>query len=347
MGAVGRCVRGVAFLALVVGVALAVAAPAATARGDSPIVPRLASFVARSTASPTYYGPNFFVPTAPLTVFLNASASGGAPPYTYTWDFGDGASQAIQNATHSYGGPGLYVARVTAGDAAGRRATSTVVTGVNSWSGTSWVNAEPTPALGTAPLTVEFALTGMGILPASYAWAFGDGVSSNVSKPTHTYTVPGTYLARLNVSNSSRATATYSMTVLVEGNGPLDALATASIVGLCYAPVWNRVSFQGWAGGGAPVYAYLWQFGEDNATSAGRDATFSYNGTGFHTASLTVVDSSGDSATSSASVFAAPPPCPLKMGLPWVPILVSAGAAAALIAAIIVTFRRERTKRPP
>ncbi len=53
--------------------------------------------------------------TIPLTVHFTGTASGGTPPYTYSWTFGDGAQSADQSPSHTYTAVGTYhpVFRVT------------------------------------------------------------------------------------------------------------------------------------------------------------------------------------------------------------------------------------------
>ena len=57
-----------------------------------------------------------------------------------------------------------------------------------------------TPASGVAPLQVAFTDTSTNT-PTSWAWSFGDGATSAVRNPTHTYTAPGTYDVTLTVAN--------------------------------------------------------------------------------------------------------------------------------------------------
>jgi hypothetical protein len=47
-------------------------------------------------------------------ISFSASASGGAAPLSFSWDFGDGSSGSGAEVTHSYGAPGVYVVRLTA-----------------------------------------------------------------------------------------------------------------------------------------------------------------------------------------------------------------------------------------
>src|SRR5262245_42129304 len=62
--------------------------------------------------------------------------------------------------------------------------------------------ASATPTSGQAPLPVTFSSAGSGPAGATltYSWTFGDGGTSTQANPTHTYTAPGQYIARLTVS---------------------------------------------------------------------------------------------------------------------------------------------------
>jgi regulation of enolase protein 1 (concanavalin A-like superfamily) len=55
------------------------------------------------------------------------------------------------------------------------------------------------PLSGTVPLTVTFTDLSTGAV-ASWLWSFGDGVSSTLQNPTHTYTTEGVYTVTLTVS---------------------------------------------------------------------------------------------------------------------------------------------------
>jgi outer membrane protein assembly factor BamB len=50
-------------------------------------------------------------------IHFNGSSSGGAPPYHWHWDFGDGNSSEIQNATHVYQTAGQFAITLTITDA--------------------------------------------------------------------------------------------------------------------------------------------------------------------------------------------------------------------------------------
>jgi hypothetical protein len=51
-------------------------------------------------------------------IHFTGSASGGTEPYTWAWDFGDGATADVQNPTHAYTDAGVYDVTLTVTDAA-------------------------------------------------------------------------------------------------------------------------------------------------------------------------------------------------------------------------------------
>jgi PKD repeat protein len=59
---------------------------------------------------------------------------------------------------------------------------------------------DATPAQGVAPLTVSFTDQSSGA-PTSWLWEFGDGTTSNLRSPSHTYLAAGSYDVRLTATN--------------------------------------------------------------------------------------------------------------------------------------------------
>src|SRR5207247_8966986 len=66
-----------------------------------------------------------FTPIVNATISLTAIASGGVPPYTYAWNFGDGASGTGRTTTHTYTAVGNYSLILTAHDSASGSAVFT------------------------------------------------------------------------------------------------------------------------------------------------------------------------------------------------------------------------------
>jgi S-layer protein (TIGR01567 family) len=145
------------------------------------------------------------------TIFFAGSASGGTPPYTYSWNFGDSASSSQQNATHAYSGAGNYTANLTVTDSAGITAQDSARVTV----GSKLVAMANGPYSGTIGIQITFAGSASGGTPPyAYSWNFGDGASSSQQNPTHAYGV-GTYTANLTVTDSAGTTAQDSAQVTV------------------------------------------------------------------------------------------------------------------------------------
>ncbi len=71
-------------------------------------------------------GPNATQGLVPLTVNFSASASGGAGgPYSYLWEFGDGATASGAVALHRYLRAGTFLANLTVADRIGTRSSRT------------------------------------------------------------------------------------------------------------------------------------------------------------------------------------------------------------------------------
>jgi PKD repeat protein len=86
--------------------------------------------------------------------------------------------------------------------------------------------ASATPVSGRAPLEVQFSGSDSADADgsvASFLWNFGDGVISAEADPRHVYTVGGTFIASLVVTDNDglRATNSIGIAVLVPPGQPL------------------------------------------------------------------------------------------------------------------------------
>ena len=99
---------------------------------------------------------------------------------------------------------------------------------------------------GTAPLAVNFTDTSSGS-PTSWAWDFGNGVTSTAQNPSVTYARSGTYTVSLTASNAggSSAPATQTITVsrpVITRAGTTTSIGTAADKGLSINKPANTVS---------------------------------------------------------------------------------------------------------
>jgi PKD repeat protein len=242
-----------------------------------------------------------------LTVQFTDTSTGFVSPVTWFWDFGDGTNAVEQNPSHTYADPSLsYLVSFTVTGYCGQTITQL---GYISASGGSLV-FQPTsvplapvadfsgaPLSGSAPLDVAFEDLSTDA-PTSWSWLFGDGNSSTLRNPAHTYANPGNYTVSLtafnSIGSSSKTRTEYikvSGYLLAPPQGPVDFTATPT-----YGSTPLTVQFTAYSTGFTQPETYLWNFG-DGSTSTVRNASHSYSTAGIHTVSLTITGSDGYSVT--------------------------------------------------
>ena len=89
--------------------------------------------------------------------------------------------------------------------------------------GTPAASFTAAPSEGRAPLTVQFTDTSENS-PESWAWDFGDGVSSTEQSPIHTYRSTGTYDVALVASNDDGSSTAEVSRAITVGPGELTAV---------------------------------------------------------------------------------------------------------------------------
>ncbi len=136
------------------------------------------------------------------------------------------------------------------------------------------------PTSGIIPMTVAFTNTSIGDSIHS-RWSFGDGVTSTLDSPTHTYTTRRAYTVTLTV-NQLGGTDTLTRTNYITAYAPAHAGFVASpLSGLAPATVtFTNTSTGDYA-------TSLWSFG-DGSISVLTSPTHAYSLSGVYTVTLTV-----------------------------------------------------------
>lgn len=132
----------------------------------------------------------------PLTVqFTDFSCVAGAS--AWHWDFGDGQTGSVPDPSHTYLGAGTYTVRLTV-TGSGGPLTMQKTNLITVMPGSVDFSADVTA--GPSPLSVHFTdhSTVGGI--SAWLWDFGDGQTSTLQNPDHTYTVEGSFKVRLTVT---------------------------------------------------------------------------------------------------------------------------------------------------
>ncbi len=144
-------------------------------------------------------------------------------------------------------------------------------------------------------------------LPIEYLWEFDDGSYSMEENPAHVYDAPGTYNVILEIkSYDSRLWGEFMfdwayLTIVVTEPSPLAANADGQDLGGYEIIVNEEIQLYGLATGGIKPYTYKWDLG-DGTTSNEQNPVHVYKAEGIYTATLTVTDSIGDTASDTTEV---------------------------------------------
>ncbi len=156
---------------------------------------------------------------APLSVTFNASGSDPENgPLTYFWDFGDGATGLGVTTSYTYNSANAqpYTAIVTVTDDFGNTAQASVAITVTAPNQPPTVRATASTYNGPTPLDIQFTAVGADPegVTLTYSWNFGDGGTSTLTNPLHTYSSQGSFVATVTASDGN-LTATDSVTINV------------------------------------------------------------------------------------------------------------------------------------
>lgn len=121
----------------------------------------------------------------------------------------------------------------------------------------------------------------------AYAWNFGDGNSSTVANPTHTFTSSGIYSTCLQIDGGTAAESICNPVKISPFNVCRTTVQVNSING-------KTISFGNYTSGSGP-FTFRWEFGDGNFSSS-PNPVHTYDAEGIYQVSLTASNSSGDTA---------------------------------------------------
>ena len=130
-------------------------------------------------------------------------------------------------------------------------------------------------------------------------WNFESGVSSSQQNPSHTFTVAGTHLVSLTVTDNQGATNTVSQNVTVSNPPSANQDPTAAFTEVCIGLTCNFTDASSDSDGS--VTGWNWNF-NGSASSSQQNPSHTYVTAGTYTVNLTVTDDDGAANSTSHSV---------------------------------------------
>lgn len=235
-------------------------------------------------------------PTSLTASFSNTTTCTSCTSLTYLWNFGDGNTSTANSPTHSYLAPGVYNVCLYATGVNPNNVTciDTFCTTITITQGSSGCIANANFTASSTGLNAAFAnsSTCTSCVSTVYNWSFGDGNTSGVQNPTHTYALPGTYNVCLVV-----------LGVDAFNNTCIDSFCQTLTVGSvlpCQLTVNFTESISSFTANftnnstctGCNVTNYYWSFGDGNTgtTSGSAPISHTYTAPGTYNVCLVGID---------------------------------------------------------
>ncbi|MFH1321977.1 MAG: PKD domain-containing protein, partial [Bacteroidota bacterium] len=219
---------------------------------------------------------------SPLSIqFTNTSVNA----VSYYWDFGNGNTSTLQNPTNLYLTSGIYTVQIIAVSSSGQSDTITAY---------NLITVVPDPIAGFYSVDTAICLNGTPVsfvntsLNSDYCvWDFGDGNTSTLQNPNHTYISPGYYNVTLIAGNvfGCSTVKIKPQYIYVYPKIIQDFIVDTTVT----CDVNHLFSFSSTTPGAS---SWLWDFGDGNLSIL-QNPVHTYSATGIYTLSLAAYNLNG------------------------------------------------------
>ncbi|MGN7820359.1 PKD domain-containing protein [Chitinophaga sp. 22536] len=217
--------------------------------------------------------------TAPFTTSFQAQSQFAD---SWQWNFGDGTTSTAKDPFHTYTSNGTFSVTLTATNSVGCATTVTRTNYINI--SLPALTITPSGDSGCIPYNVSFTAA---LNPAEaitdYQWDFGDGTTSTLPNPAHTYTQQGAYTVSLR--------ATSALGCIVNANVAF-RVGTPPVIDFTASPLQScpmePVQFTNLSTPKGPGVTYLWIFPQDNSSSTEENPAHRFTEPGLHDIRLIV-----------------------------------------------------------
>ncbi len=233
------------------------------------------------------------------TLLVNFTDASSGTVTGRVWTFGDGATSTLTGPSHSYTTAGTFSVSLTVFGPIG----SNMLLQVNYITVTNVLSAPvagftASPTNGAVPLLVNFTDASSGTITGR-VWSFGDGVTSTLASPSHSYTTAGIFSVSLTVfgpGGSNMLLRANDITITNVLIAPVAAFTASPTNGA--APL--LVNFTD-ASTGA-ITNHSWVFG-DGGTSTASSPSHSYSIAGTYSVTLAVSGPGGSNVLNRSNLI--------------------------------------------
>lgn len=241
----------------------------------------------------------------PLLVDLQAFTNG---PVSYTWDLGDGTivNTPSDSLLHIYNFFGDFVPKVILTDPSGCVIPVTGPDTIRIIGVTAKFGLDKTLLCDSGRIQMLDSTTFNDSL-VLYTWNFGDGNTSNLQQPAHTYTAPGFYTVSLTVQTQNNCSDTFTLpNVLKIVQSPLIDIDGDSVI--CVNEFMRHLGVFLRSDTSNNRTAWSWRFPNNNNSTLQNPLQQQYTSAGNFVVQTIATNSSGCTDTATQNILINPLP---------------------------------------